>query len=52
MDRYLDPFYGDKRMADEQFLGTTKATFHIPNYTGFIPEAKMFSKALPHAWSM
>lgn len=30
-------------------MGTTQATFHIPGYTGFIPEANITSKALIHA---
>lgn len=30
-------------------MGTTKSTFHIPNYTGFIPAARTVGKALEHA---
>ena len=30
-------------------MGTTQATYHIPDYAGFIPEANTASKALVHA---
>lgn len=30
-------------------MGTTQSTYHIPGYTGFIPEANTASKALIHA---
>jgi len=30
-------------------MGTTQSTFHIPGYTGFIPEAKTKGIALIHA---
>lgn len=33
-------------------MGTTKATFHIPNYSGFIPSAKTVGTALEHATAL
>ena len=30
-------------------MGSTKSTFHIPNYTGFIPAARTVGKVLEHA---
>ena len=30
-------------------MGTTQSTYHIPGYTGFIPEANTAGKALIHA---
>ncbi|KAL4437874.1 hypothetical protein ABPG74_001045 [Tetrahymena malaccensis] len=44
--------YGNEiinKHEDPLKMGTTKSTFHIPNYTGFIPAARTVGKSLEHS---
>jgi hypothetical protein len=34
------------KLGDDLKMGTTQCTFHIPGYTGFIPQAKTAGDAI------
>lgn len=46
LDKYVDKNFPQKVRELPLKMGTTQATSHIPNYTGFIPCAKTVGDAL------